>query len=576
MLSPSRESHAASHGLRLLWLFSLLTAFFFNINQLPLFDLDEGAFSEATREMFQRGDFLSTYLNGVPRYDKPILSYWLQALSVSLFGMNEFAFRLPSALAASLWSLLILAFTSRIATPREGYIAAIFMAGAAGVGIIGKAATADALLNLFLAGSLLSLYLYLTQEQLRFLITAAVFAGLGFLTKGPVALLLPAVVSLLFCLWSGRLRLWLAMAFHPAAWLTFLAIGAPWYILQYLREGPGFIDNFIGTHNLGRYSSAMEGHSGPWWFYLPVILLVVFPFGPQLLRPLGEIRRLAAGDLGRFMLVWFLFVVLFFSFSATKLPHYILYGMTPLFILGGLHLRERPGLVSVYLSLLLLILLMLVLPALIGRLLPTINDPTIAAALTDRQALFPLDYYLVLLLLGGACLYLFTGAGRSRLGRLLIAGPVSSFLVSGFLLPLAAEIQQQPIKEAGLIAAKYDRPAVMWHLNTPSFSVYSNRIVPTRKPRAGELVLTRSRYLPRLDGYELLFSARGISLALVTPEALPHDATLPPGLGPSAPADGGGAHDPPGGPEPGSLPAAQPGSLPAAPSKDVGDDHPPG
>jgi 4-amino-4-deoxy-L-arabinose transferase-like glycosyltransferase len=148
------KSVPSAHGLKLLWLLSVLAAFFYNIHAFPLFDLDEGAFSQATREMFLRGDFLTTFLNGQPRYDKPILIYWLQALSVSTFGINEFAFRLPSAIAASLWSLLTVAFTQRISTPGKGYIAGVLMAGAAGVGIIGKAATADALLNLCLAGGL--------------------------------------------------------------------------------------------------------------------------------------------------------------------------------------------------------------------------------------------------------------------------------------------------------------------------------------------------------------------------------------------------------------------------------------
>ncbi len=72
-------------------------AFFVGLGAVPLFDLDEGAFTEATREMLQRGDYISTFLNGQPRYDKPVLIYWLQAVSVLAFGETEFAFRLRSA-----------------------------------------------------------------------------------------------------------------------------------------------------------------------------------------------------------------------------------------------------------------------------------------------------------------------------------------------------------------------------------------------------------------------------------------------------------------------------------------------
>lgn len=528
------ESVPSIHGLRLLWLLSVLAAFFFNIDAFPLFDLDEGAFSQATREMFLRGDFLTTFLNGEPRYDKPILIYWLQALSVWSFGVNEFAFRLPSAIAASLWSLLTVAFTRRISTPRNGYIAGIFMAGAVGVGLIGKAATADSLLNFCLAGGLLSIYLHLTESDRRFLIAAALFVGLGFLTKGPVALFIPAVVSLLFALWSGRFQQWLRMVSNPIAWLIFLLIGLPWYVAQYLKDGSAFLESFIGTHNIGRFSSAMEGHAGHWWYYLPVVLLLTFPFTQPVLRPFLRIRSLIESDIGKFLLSWFLFVLLFFSFSATKLPHYMLYGVTPLFILAALHLDERPNLKAIFLPLAVVAILMLLLPKQIEHMLPGIKDPYVYAALENPERYFNSVYQLTLVVVLLLCLWLPMSRRWPRQGVLLSAGLVSTFLVSQLLLPLAGRIQQEPVREAGLIAAKYPNTAVMWRLDMPSFSVYSGRITPNRKPRAGELVLTKRRYLNLLPAHELLFEDNGISLALLTTEETGHAPVISQPVEPSA------------------------------------------
>ncbi len=148
-------------SLRLLLLVAIAVSFFFNLHAIPLFDLDEGAFSEATREMLVRGDFISTFLDGQPRYDKPILIYWLQAVSVSLFGVNEFAFRLPSALAATLWTLAVFGFVRRVQDERTGLVAAIITATAFEVSVMGRAATADALLNLCITGSMFSLFLLL-------------------------------------------------------------------------------------------------------------------------------------------------------------------------------------------------------------------------------------------------------------------------------------------------------------------------------------------------------------------------------------------------------------------------------
>ena len=101
-------------GARWLAAVAVLASFFWMLGAAPLFDVDEGAFSQATLEMFQRQDFLTTFLNGAPRYDKPILVYWLQAASVTLLGPTELAFRLPSALCATLWVLLTYLFVKRV------------------------------------------------------------------------------------------------------------------------------------------------------------------------------------------------------------------------------------------------------------------------------------------------------------------------------------------------------------------------------------------------------------------------------------------------------------------------------
>src|SRR5690348_3997933 len=135
------------------------TSFFWMLGGAPLFDVDEGAFSQATLEMFQRGDFLSTYLNGEPRYDKPILIYWLQAASVALFGVSELAFRLPSALCAAIWAGLTFLFARRSFGARRALAAAGIMSTSLGVYIIGRAATADALLNMLIAASLFAAWI---------------------------------------------------------------------------------------------------------------------------------------------------------------------------------------------------------------------------------------------------------------------------------------------------------------------------------------------------------------------------------------------------------------------------------
>src|SRR5215217_1595177 len=138
----------------LVTLFAVVLSLFLWLGHAPLFDVDEGAFSEATLEMFQRGDFLSTYLNGEPRYDKPILVYWLQALGVALLGPTEWAFRLPSAICASGWAWITYLFVKHHYGNERASLSAVVLATSLGVFIIGRAATADALLNLLIAASM--------------------------------------------------------------------------------------------------------------------------------------------------------------------------------------------------------------------------------------------------------------------------------------------------------------------------------------------------------------------------------------------------------------------------------------
>ena len=300
---------------------AVLGCFFLGIGGFPLFDLDEGAFSEATREMLASGNYLSTTLNGEPRYDKPILIYWLQATSASLFGINEFAFRLPSALAGSGWVGLTYLFVRRATIARQALAAGIITASALAVSIIVKVATADALLNLLISATLFSAYLSLRFRERNYLYFAFAAMGLGFLTKGPVAVIIPGLVTFLYSALRKDLRGWLALALNGRGIALFVAIAAPWYVTQYLVEGDGFFRGFFLKHNVDRFSAPMESHGGSVFYYVPVLLLSVLPYTTLLLKAFAQWRRIIKDDLQLFLLLWFATVFLIFSLFGTNLPH---------------------------------------------------------------------------------------------------------------------------------------------------------------------------------------------------------------------------------------------------------------
>src|SRR5690349_13362513 len=274
----------------------------------PLFDVDEGAFSEATLEMFQRGDFLSTYLNGEPRYDKPILVYWLQAASVALLGPSEWAFRLPSALCASLWALLTFLFARRHYGEERALFAAILLATSLGVHIIGRAATADALLNVLLAASMFAAWLHLSTGERRWLYATHAAIGLGVLAKGPIAILVPAATTLLFCWFKRDLRTWAKAVFDWRALLLFFAIAAPWYAVILAKEGWPFVQGFFLKHNVARFGGPLQGHGGSLLYYFPVLLLLSLPFTALLAPVAARLREAWRDDLQAYLLLWFAFV----------------------------------------------------------------------------------------------------------------------------------------------------------------------------------------------------------------------------------------------------------------------------
>ncbi len=233
-----------------------------NLGGAPLFDIDEGAFSEATREMLAKGDYLSTWLNGNPRFDKPILIYWLQAISVSIFGVVDWAFRVPSALAAASWCYAVSRFAREFIDEEAGKLAGIVALTCLGVQLIGRAATADALLNLLLTLTITDIWRYIARENAWAGRRAFLWMGLGILTKGPIAVLVPGATLFLWCLTSRRWAPLGKALKDPLSWLLLIGSALPWYIAAYLIHDQAFIDGFFLKHNVQRFSGTLEGHGG--------------------------------------------------------------------------------------------------------------------------------------------------------------------------------------------------------------------------------------------------------------------------------------------------------------------------
>ncbi|MCG6971349.1 MAG: glycosyltransferase family 39 protein [Gammaproteobacteria bacterium] len=499
----------------------LLMCFGYNLGVPPLFDLDEGAFSAATWEMLQRGDFITTYLNGELRFDKPILIYWLQAASVSLFGLNEWALRLPSAIAASLWVVAVYGFARQRLEPTEGanvgvnagLAAALIAAFSIGVVVIGRAATADALLNLLITLTLLDIIRYFQRPDFVLRNRVYVWIGLGLLTKGPIAIIVPLAVSLMYVAIQKRWQDWLRAVFNPLGWVIMLAIALPWYILQYQAQGQAFIDGFFLKHNVGRFSSTMEGHGGSLLYYVPVVLLIILPFAGLLLRILPRIKQAFHEPLDLWLWLWFGFIFVFFSLSNTQLPHYLLYGTTPLFLLMAKYRNDLQSKLLAYVPLVLWLALLAILPDVLHIAAAEVDDAYTRAMVQSVDSVFGTGYRIGIIAALIITLGFFFMRGKPVWQGLLMAGALHTFVIVQWVGPAAGELLQQPVKSAARQARQYTEPVVMWRINMPSFTVYRQQVTPRRDPRAGEIVFTRIDALPDLGAHEVIFKQYGIVLA---------------------------------------------------------------
>ena len=497
---------------------AVLLSFFLALGRSPLFDVDEGAFSQATMEMFERGDFLSTYLNGKPYYDKPILMFWLQAATVQLLGATEASFRLPAAVSAALWTLLTFLFSRRRFGMNVALVTAGMMATSLGVYIIGRTGTTDALLNMLIAASMFAAWLHLESGKRSWLYAMFAAVGLGFLAKGPVAILIPFAVTLAFCWLRRDLKTWLRAAFDWRALLLFAAIALPWYSLELYRHGWAFVQGFFLKHNINNYLGTLQGHSGGPLYYVPVLLVSTLPFTAFLSRALRNVTRAWGDDLQCYLWLWFGFVFVFFSLSGTKLPHYLLYGMTGVFILMSIYGMEMRSRFWALLPALLSCLLLLALPDILELSLLRIKDAYYREAATAAKHYFGLDYFAFAAVAAVVTIYFMVERRLDLSRKLLMSGAIGVAGLSLYIVPIAGGLQQEPIKQAALLARDNGYDVIMWRLDAPSFSVYYGRPTPVQEPRPGDIVITKAKRLAELPGlgYDVLFRKNGIVLIRVT------------------------------------------------------------
>ncbi len=333
------------------WLFfgaMIVFVYLFALGSLPLVGPDEPRYAQVAREMFERGDWLTPTLGGTHWFEKPVLLYWLQIISYKIFGVSEFAARFGPALfgLGTIFTLWILGklVTAKESTRNFANWLALIAASSIGLIAFSRGASFDIILTFPITASLVGFFIF-DQSEKRSGVTLHVslfafyfFIGIALLAKGLVGILLPFAVVAFYYLLSRKFP---NKAFiFSLVWGTILSllVASVWYLPMYNAHGWTFIDEFFIQHHFARYTSNKYQHPQPFYFFFWVLPLMTIPWLPFFLASIAKflanrfhIIRYAPetvlgenSSLARFALAWLLVPLVFFSFSGSKLPGYIL------------------------------------------------------------------------------------------------------------------------------------------------------------------------------------------------------------------------------------------------------------
>ena len=352
-------------GLTTLLLLCFFT-FFLGLGGQAITDADEAYYAEASREMVESGDWLTPRFNYQNRWEKPVLYYWLTSAVYLVTGPTEFSARLWAALAGV--GLVLLAWgIAREMTrrPDVAWLSGAVVATSFGYFSMARSALPDLPLTFFItlgiwatlraadadaraAGPVASGTAGPKGPAIVWWALAGFGAGAGFLTKGPVALVVPAVV-LLPIAWRERRRLQLEVRGVAVAAAVAALVGLPWYAAMWLEHGNAYFQSFFVGDNLERFTTERFNDARPFWFYLPVLLGGLLPWSVYLVAfsadGLLRLRRrtLRLDDDDWRLLLWAAMPVLFFTVSIGKQPRYILPVLPPLAILVACGIIDRIG-----------------------------------------------------------------------------------------------------------------------------------------------------------------------------------------------------------------------------------------
>jgi 4-amino-4-deoxy-L-arabinose transferase-like glycosyltransferase len=303
--------------------------FFFGLSYFGLVGADEPRYAQVAREMLNRRDWITPTLTGKPWLEKPPLYYWQAIVAYRIFGVSDWAARLPSAVDATLVVVAVYLFL-RCFRPGFHLDGALVTASAAGVIGFARAASTDMPLAAMFTIAMLAWYAWYESRSHVYLAQFYFSLALAALAKGPIAVLLALLIIAVYAALKHEFAI-LRQTFWIWGIALFMAVALPWYVAVQLRN-PDFFRVFILQHNLARFGTNLYHHPEPFWYYVPVVMLALLPWTAFVIVALSEDISAQSrkkqepdhsDDLSLYLTIWLIVPIVFFSLSQSKLPGYI-------------------------------------------------------------------------------------------------------------------------------------------------------------------------------------------------------------------------------------------------------------
>ena len=367
------------------------------LGSVHLFDWDEINFAESSREMLVTKNFFQVQINFEPFMEKPPLFFWLQSLSMSLFGVTEFAARFPNAIFGVLTMLALFKIGRTLRSEKFGFIWALIYFGSFLPNLYYKSGIIDPVFNYFIFTSIYYLIRVINgdkgKEQNKFALLSGIFVGLAIITKGPVGLLLMILTLSVYWVFNKFKRV-ASVKSVIIFIVTVFAVSFLWFGYELIQNGPWFIVEFV-KYQLDLFTTPVAGHSQPFYYHFVVVLIGCFPLSIIAIPSFFSEKEQDTFEFEKWMKILFWVVMILFSISTTKIVHYSSMAYLPLSYLAAIYLfklHERKlevkkwmlitiGFFGFFFSSLLTLL-----PIILDRkdtwLIPNLTDPFAAAQLS--------------------------------------------------------------------------------------------------------------------------------------------------------------------------------------------------